>query len=199
MLEAFRKVEDFDGSGCAIGVGDFRRGSFEMWSSYNPEFQKLYHSAGWISQDPVVTNCAGRERDFHWGAQAGCGNTVMNAAADYGMICGSTCSSIISGNSCIVSLADTRPLSDTARVELHKSIKGMHMSHLAGRALGLNKMQRETMIMFAHGYMAKQVAHNFEVSEDAIKLRKAKILRDIGIQSFNAAIHICAIAGVTHH
>lgn len=198
-IYAFSGALELDHSGYAIGVGNFGGGQFDMACTYPTEFQRAYMAGGWVARDPVVLTCARQEADFTWGVDQVPQCRVMTRAADFGLTHGASTSSLIAGSSCIISLADHRPLNDTARASLRQRIKHMHFGYLKLRARNLTVCQRDTMTLFALGLKGKQVAHEFSVSEEAIKLRKQRILKQIGITSFYTAIHICAVAGVTVH
>lgn len=181
---------------CTIGFGNFATGNIGVHSNYDDEFQALYHDKGWVKKDPVVQNCAPRAIVFDW-AESDQLNPVMATARAFGMHQGVSLSSQIAGSGLIVSYSGRTSLSETARVEAARLLHKTHLERLTCNAGKLTREQCELVALFAHGMRAARVAHYFDVTEDAIKLRKRRIETILGVNSFLAAVHVCAVAGVT--
>jgi len=182
---------------CTIGFGNFAKGDFGFFSNYPREFQETYHKRGWVKLDPVVRACAPRAVTFDWDNCTGGNNPVMTTAREFGMEHGFSASSHIAGSGMIVSYAGVHRLSDVARAHAAQLVHKSHVERLGANACLLNAQQRELVALFAHGMRASMVAQYFEVTEDAIKLRKRRIESIIGVNNFLAVVHICAVAGVT--
>lgn len=182
---------------CTVGFGNFAKGEVGCFSNYAPEFQELYHKNNWVRLDPVVQQCGPKAIVFDWGEHADTKNKVMEAAREFGMRQGVSLSSQIAGSGLIVSYSGANAMSETAREEAARLLHKTHMEKLVQNTGRLNKDQCELVSLFAHGMRAGRVAEYFEVSEDAIKLRKRRIETLMGVNNFLAVVHICAVAGVT--
>ncbi len=182
---------------CSIGFGNFAHGQIGYFSSYPDDFQKMYFENNWLSLDPVVQKCAPRAMTFEWDGHDPRANPVMSTARDFGLHNGISFSSQIAGSGLIVSYAGPSKLSETAGAEAVRLLRRSHLHRLTLNAMRLSQEQCELVALFANGMRASHVAHYYEVSEDAIKLRKRRIEAILGVNNFLAAVHVCAVAGVT--
>ena len=194
-FETLIGLEDFS---CALGVGDFASGNVAFLSTYPGDFQELYFKENWATKDPVIRNCANRNTEFHWITPSAANDQVMTTAADFGLSTGMSVSSVIGGNSCIMSLASDRRLKPSAKAHVRKELSKLHAKHLAKNAHKLSKTQIDLVTMFAHGMRAKEVADIYGISEEGIKLRKLRIQKTMGVTNFMTVVHLCALEGVTH-
>lgn len=193
----FQPLVDLSERHCTVGFGNFTAGEIGCFSNYPAEFQEIYHRNGWMKLDPVVRNCAPRAIVFDWDQCQDAKNPVMSTAREFGMHLGISLSSQIAGSGLIVSYSGNSRLTEAARAEAARLLHKSHLERLAQNALSLSKEQCEMVALFAHGMRAAHVAHYFEITEDAIKLRKRRIEHLLGVNNFLAAVHICAVAGVT--
>jgi DNA-binding CsgD family transcriptional regulator len=193
----FRDLMELSGEYCAIGFGSFSKGEVGYLSSYPEDFQKIYVENNWLELDPVVQTCAPRATTFDWDGVDPATNLVLSTARDFGLRSGVSLSSQIAGSGLIVSYAGQKQLTKAAQEEAARLLHRSHLNRLADNAALLSNRQRELVALFAHGMRASQVAHYFERSEDAIKLRKRRIEQILGVNNFLAAVHVCAVAGVT--
>lgn len=182
---------------CTVGFGNFAKGDVGCFSNYPEEFQAMYYANNWVKLDPVVRHCGPKAIIFDWNEHGDAGNKVMSAAREFGMHHGVSLSSQIAGSGLIVSYTGAKALTESARQEATNLIHQTHMGRLVENARRLNKDQCELVSLFAHGMRAGRVAHYFEVSEDAVKLRKRRVESLLGVNNFLAVVHVCAVAGVT--
>lgn len=186
-------------TGAAIGVGNFLTGQVSVSCNYRPDWQELYQSKGWVSKDPVVMAGLQGSDITRWPLISETLSPVLMAAHDFGIRSGIIISDDVSGSKCIAGLSSGRLPSKATRQQAQFLVREMHLDHLANKALNLTVKQKELVYLFATGKRSAEVGFIMGISISTINQYKTTITGSLGLNSFIAAINICARAGLTYH
>ncbi|OKL45031.1 hypothetical protein A3843_05450 [Pseudovibrio exalbescens] len=180
--------------GYAIGKGRFTMGEVDLETTYSAEWQSEYFAMNGLKYDPVVIFGLNNTGLIEWQI-TNPNNSFLSAAYARDIKAGIAFSSCIGGNRLIAGVARTKPFSQAEKQKVHQLLTGYHLEELCNRTLALQPLQKELIQLASSGHKAKEIAHHFRVSEDAIKQRKKAIQRHIGVDNFATVVALAARAG----
>ncbi|WP_435659723.1 response regulator transcription factor [Leisingera caerulea] len=192
-------LSDVAPHGLALGIGSFRTGQIDVFTTYSTEWQSLYHERKWLNRDPAVISGLRGPGVHHWTAETIQDPEFKDACFGYGLKSGTSITDTIAGSSCLVGLTTNDTPSDAAIEAATRAVREAHMGYLTSKAQLLHPQHIDVVYLAAKGYRAKEISAKLEISEETVKQRKASIQSRIGVNNFTAAVNICAIAGLTLH
>ncbi|MGH0001324.1 autoinducer binding domain-containing protein [Pseudovibrio ascidiaceicola] len=193
--ERFHAIADH---GFAIGIGSFVENDFDLQTTYASEWQKEYFNLGGLAKDPVV-QFGLRSSGLQTWDNSSPKTDFLRAAHDHNLCHGVAFSNAISGSKLIAGVARSRGFSLLERTAIQTNLREHHLNQLCEKTKQLNPLQKTLVQLSAQGCRSKEIAHYFEVSEEAIKQRKSKIQKLIGVNNFTCVTALAARVGFAFH
>jgi len=193
--ERFQAIADH---GYAIGIGSFVGDDFDLVTTYSSDWQQEYFQLGGLAKDPVV-QFGLRRAGLHTWDNSSPTNDFLKAAHDHNLCQGVAFSNAISGSKLIAGVSRREGFSLSERMAIQTSLREHHLNHLCKKTNQLNPLQKTLIQLCAQGFRGKEIAHYFEISEEAVKQRKSTIQKLIGVNNFTCVTALAARVGFAFH